>query len=136
METTENEILVNTVESIDSDIEAAEQEPRRYRPLIILLILSVLVNAAIWLVLYRRIPYTDGIVFLHYNIYYGVDRVGTWNEMWWIPGTGAAALLLNTLFVGLMRRVPQAIAVLALSVTLAVQVMLFVAAILVVLLNY
>lgn len=111
-------------------------QERRYRPLIFLTTVALLLNIATWAVLFRRIPYTDGIIFLHYNIYYYIDLVGEWKQMWWVPGAGAVALVVNAGLVFIVRRIPQAIAVMTLTITLSLQLMLVVAAVLIVLLNY
>lgn len=42
-----------------------------------------------------KIHPNKGQVFLHYNIIFGVDWVGDWWKMWFLPASIAAAVLVN-----------------------------------------
>lgn len=57
---------------------------------------SVLLNGATWILLYWMIPQTDLSVVLHHNIYFGVDLVGEWYKLFYIPLSGSIIILLNT----------------------------------------
>ena len=51
------------------------------------------------LLLWRLRPVVSGrdLIPLHYNVYVGVDRVGPWTRLLWIPGFGLLVLILNIL---------------------------------------
>ncbi len=57
--------------------------------------IGVLLLALSWALLLWKVPYTDGQVLLHYNIYFGVDLVGPWKQLLWMPLSGSVILLLN-----------------------------------------
>ncbi|MFA5211043.1 MAG: hypothetical protein WC414_00885 [Patescibacteria group bacterium] len=46
-----------------------------------------------WLII--QIPRNIGQVFLHYNILFGVDRIGSWGQIFILPLTGLLFFLLN-----------------------------------------
>lgn len=61
---------------------------------------SILVLALILaLLLWRLRPIVEGrdLIPLHYNVYVGVDRVGAWTRLLWIPGFGALVFFFNFL---------------------------------------
>lgn len=107
----------------------------RTRAIAVLIISIVLVNAISWGLLLWKIPYTDATVFLHYNVFYGIDLVGTWKSLFWLPGSGLAFALINILLLRLSKVVDTFIAHIVLIITLLFQIMLAVASLLVVLLN-
>lgn len=43
------------------------------------------------------IPKTDEMVYLHYTIYFGIDFIGSWLKLFWIPASGLGILILNTI---------------------------------------
>lgn len=51
------------------------------------------------LLLWRLRPIVEGrdLIPLHYNVYVGVDRVGAWTRLLWIPGFGALVFFFNFL---------------------------------------
>ncbi|MDP3970306.1 MAG: hypothetical protein Q8P90_01265 [bacterium] len=59
---------------------------------------SVIVNIAIWLMLYYYLPETENPVVLHYNIYFGIDLIGEWSKLFYIPASGLVILVVNTVF--------------------------------------
>lgn len=62
--------------------------------------LSVLFLGLILLLLFWRLrPLVEGreLIPLHYNVYVGVDRVGPWKSLLWIPGFGLLVLVVNIL---------------------------------------
>jgi len=96
---------------------------------------SILCNAAIWAVLIWKIPYTQNTIFLHYNVFFGVDLTGSWGKIFVAPASGLGIWVINTipvLFASQMTRVAK----IAISIlTLLLEVMLFVGAVLTILLN-
>lgn len=72
----------------------------RNRRFIFILLLSLAINIAQWVVLYIFVPQpapeSNFGVILHYNIYFGVDLIGEWYKIFYIPATGLACILINT----------------------------------------
>lgn len=72
----------------------------RNRRFIFTLLLSLALNIAQWVVLYIFIPQpapgSDFGVILHYNFYFGVDSIGEWYKIFYIPASGLACIILNT----------------------------------------
>jgi hypothetical protein len=62
-----------------------------------LIILSILVNVGLWIVLLRTVTPTDSDIILHYNIYFGVDVVGNWMSLFFMPLLAAGILFLNAI---------------------------------------
>lgn len=58
--------------------------------------LSVFFHLAAWVLLSWYIKPQSELIVLHYSVYYGVDRVGTWSEAYLLPVFGLFLLLLNT----------------------------------------
>jgi len=57
--------------------------------------LSVLLNGALWLLLSRALVNFDAIIPLHYDIYFGINALGPWYQLFVIPGLGLAVISLN-----------------------------------------
>jgi hypothetical protein len=68
------------------------------------LIVAAAVNAATWASLYWKLPPSDEIFFLHYNIYFGVDSTGDWSGLLWIPASGAIYIVMNAVLLVLLRQ--------------------------------
>lgn len=67
----------------------------RDRVVLISFILSFLLNLFIWLFIYLKIKPGPNPIFLHYNIYFGVDLIGPWWRIYLLPLTGVLALFIN-----------------------------------------
>lgn len=61
-------------------------------------LLALAINLITWVGLYIVFPPTGDVVVLHYNIYFGVDLLGEWYRLLYIPITGTAVLILNAVF--------------------------------------
>lgn len=55
-------------------------------------------QAFLWLFLFINIPQGEGQIFLHYNIVIGVDKVGNWWQIFYLPAIGVMVLLVNVIF--------------------------------------
>lgn len=64
------------------------------------LLLAVLFDFTTWLVLFRnlRLSFNEGLIVLHYSLYYGVDLVGTAGEAFFIPVFGLFLIIVNFAF--------------------------------------
>lgn len=125
---------VQTAQEAHQELPEHRHTPDRL--LFIFLLVSILLCAASFGLILWKIPPTENTVFLHYNVYFGVDRTGNWRDIFWLPGSGAAILVLNAAFVLWSKRMDPFIRRLALSCTMLFQLVIFVAAVLLVLLNH
>ncbi|MBU2236256.1 MAG: hypothetical protein ABIF80_01160 [Patescibacteria group bacterium] len=58
---------------------------------------SLLLNLGIWVILYIFIKPSHEPIYLHYNIYFGIDLIGEWYKIYLIPLTGLIVILVNYL---------------------------------------
>lgn len=63
----------------------------------LLVLIGILLVVAQWLLIVLGISFTQENVFLHYTVYFGVDRAGAPAQLLWIPGVATAILLTNTI---------------------------------------
>lgn len=61
------------------------------------LLFSVLINGASWVLLLYFIEPQEEPLFLHYNIYFGVDLIGEWYRIFYVPGAALLIILVNFL---------------------------------------
>lgn len=65
-------------------------------------ILAVVLNIFNWgLIYYRFARFLAGqeeSIILHYNIYFGIDKIGNWGEIYYLPMIGIVILLINLFF--------------------------------------
>jgi len=59
------------------------------------LVLAVMVNLGMWIAIWRVIEPTDRPIILHYNVYFGVDAIGDWRNVFLMPVLAATILLAN-----------------------------------------
>lgn len=57
--------------------------------------LALLANIGLWVALFWTAVPTDSPIILHYNIYFGVDVVGNWKSLFFMPTLALGMLLLN-----------------------------------------
>lgn len=60
------------------------------------LIASLLLNILNWIALAYFIRPVDFPITLHYNVYFGVDIIGSWWQVYFLPAIGLLLLLVNT----------------------------------------
>lgn len=56
---------------------------------------SLLLNLANWAAVAFFIRPVDFLIVLHYNVYFGVDLIGSWWQMYFMPLVGLLILLVN-----------------------------------------
>ena len=59
------------------------------------LFFAILVNAGLWVALFWTVMPTDLPIILHYNVYFGVDAIGGWKSLFFMPTLAAVLLFLN-----------------------------------------
>lgn len=58
-------------------------------------IISFLLNLAGWILPYLLIKPVPEPIILHYNIYFGVDLIGEWYRIFFLPASATILLLIN-----------------------------------------
>jgi hypothetical protein len=102
-----------------------------------LLILIMLANIADWALLIIFIKPVDLPLILHYNVYFGVDIMGSWKRVYLLPAIGFFLLIINLLLSLLFFNNKERIAAyLLLLATFLIQLSLLVAATSVIIINY
>lgn len=59
------------------------------------LVLAVFSNLGMWVAIWWIVEPTDRPIILHYNVYFGVDAIGDWRNIFLMPALAAAILLAN-----------------------------------------
>ncbi|MEA1937321.1 MAG: hypothetical protein U9N04_04395 [Patescibacteria group bacterium] len=58
---------------------------------------SCLVNIFLWIFLFKNQRNSELPIILHYNLFFGVDYLGSYNEIYLLPAVGATIIILNTI---------------------------------------
>ena len=59
------------------------------------LIIILILNLIIWAILYFNIEPTIDPIPLHYNIYFGIDLIGQWYQIFYLPASGLIIYFIN-----------------------------------------
>lgn len=102
---------------------------------VVCLLSALLLNIFSWLWLALQIRPQAEPIFLHYNILFGVDYMGEWWRVFYLPGAGLLLLLVNTFISWRLSGRDKFIAELINAATLFCQVFILIAALLLVFLN-
>ncbi|MBI3290872.1 hypothetical protein HYZ76_01160 [Candidatus Falkowbacteria bacterium] len=65
---------------------------------IINLIIAIFLNAVLWLWLGGQAKGFAKIIPLHYNIYFGIDLIGNWYQIFFLPALGLCLGIINSFF--------------------------------------
>jgi len=102
-----------------------------------LIILSIVSNLANWIVLAIFIKPVDFPIILHYNVYFGVDMLGNWKQVFTLPAVGiilfGVNIFLSMHFYANRERIASYLLLMA---TLMIQLSLLIAATGVIVINY
>jgi hypothetical protein len=104
-------------------------------PILFFGVVSLFVNVFIWIWLLWQIGPSPDPIFLHYNILFGVDYIGEWWRVLFLPIFGLLILLVNFLLGWLLFGRDKLLAYLLNAGALFCQLFLLVAACLLVFLN-
>jgi hypothetical protein len=87
--------------------------------------------------LWRIFPFREARPFipLHYNIYFGVDRLGAWQQIFWLPALGLGLFLLNIILQTSVFRHQSFLALMIAIATSLLEGIFLLAMILIILLN-
>ena len=69
---------------------------------------SLVVNLANWGLIIFFIRPVDFLLILHYNVYFGVDIIGPWWQLYFLPLIGIIILSINTILSYLFKKVELA----------------------------
>jgi hypothetical protein len=69
--------------------------PLKNKIISIALLVALLLNLGIWILLYMFIKPSLEPIYLHYNIYFGIDLIGSWYRIYLIPLSGLLIILVN-----------------------------------------
>ncbi len=105
------------------------------KTIIILLGSSFVLNVFSWLWLLIRIRPQKELIFLHYNILFGVDLIGEWWKVFYIPLVGLIIIFANALLGWLFFNSDKFIARLLNFVSLFCQIFLVIVSALLIFLN-
>lgn len=107
----------------------------KYLPNLITLSLSLLLNILLWIWLLWKINPGPDPVFLHYNILFGVDFIGEWWQVLFLPLAGLLIFLINGIIAWMLFSKDKFISLLLNAVSLLCQMIIFIAGALLVFLN-
>ncbi|MCX6740429.1 MAG: hypothetical protein NTZ49_04350 [Candidatus Parcubacteria bacterium] len=104
------------------------------------LVIGILINVTLWGALYFKLsPFSylsdSGQIALHYNVYFGIDKVGPWYQALIIPAFGLFILIFNNILAYLFYLQEKMISHFLVFSQTALQLILFAAGIFVILLN-
>lgn len=108
------------------------------RLVLISIILTLILNIIIWIILAVKIGSPVEPIALHYNIYFGIDRIGAWQNMYFLPLNGILIFIANWL-IGLFIFIKESknliLSYFFIFTALFVQLILLVASILLIVIN-
>ncbi len=101
------------------------------------LISALIVNATLWGVLAYFVRPVDFPIVLHYNAYFGVDMIGDWWQIYALPTIGMCIMVVNTILgIVFYDQKERVISHLLLLATCIAQILLAIAAVGIILINY
>lgn len=100
------------------------------------LVLAILVNAGMWAALFRTIAPTNLPIILHYNIYFGIDVVGNWKSVFFMPTLAVFLLLANVILSRFFYYKERLVSYLFAGTALAIQLLMAVGVISVIIINF
>lgn len=114
-----------------------KQEYFKSHIIVWLLILGFLTNLIDWVILRIWIKPVDFSIILHYNVYFGVDLIGSYKQTYVLPMIGLILFMVNFLLSVFFYEKKERIAsYILLIATLMIQLSLIVASVGIILINY
>ncbi|HBB36944.1 MAG: hypothetical protein UX02_C0002G0155 [Candidatus Moranbacteria bacterium GW2011_GWC1_45_18] len=59
------------------------------------LVLAILLNLGMWIAVWQIVEPASRPIILHYNVYFGVDSIGDWRNVFLMPALAAVIFLVN-----------------------------------------
>lgn len=100
------------------------------------LVFAILVNAGLWAALFWTVTPTDVPIILHYNIYFGVDVIGGWKSLFFMPTLAAVLLFLNVVLSRYFYYKEKIVAYLFAGTALILQILMAVGVISAIIINF
>lgn len=91
---------------------------------------AILTNLGLWIFLATVMPSPASRAFLHYTVYFGIDRVGPWSMMFFLPLLGMAIGAGNNILAAIAYQQRPLLAYFLASAAFLVQAFFFVEALL------
>lgn len=104
-------------------------------PILVMTILFLLFHSATWIWLYSNILPQSDPIFLHYNTLFGVDLVGPWWKIIYVPLSGLFIFVINFFIGWYLFQKDHFSAYLLVGVATLCQLLLFISSFLLVFLN-
>jgi hypothetical protein len=104
-------------------------------PNLIMLGSSLILNIAVWFWLFWQIRPQEEQIFLHYNILFGVDLVGSWWRIVFVPLSGLLIIIVNAILGWVLFRKDKFASQLLNATSVVCQIFLLIVASLLVFLN-
>lgn len=99
------------------------------------LFLSLFVNVGLWLLVIWQTKNLGELISLHYNIYFGIDLLGFWYQIYLLPGLGLLFFLINFVLAGLFYSKEKIISYFLIGGSTFSQIIFFLATIFIILIN-
>ncbi len=99
------------------------------------IIAALIVNLLNWALLAYKLEPSDLPIFLHYNIYLGIDRTGPWYYLYLMPLSGSLILLTNFFIATFLFYRDRVMSIMTVLLTFAAETLLIAASVLVLLKN-
>ena len=106
-----------------------------YKPNLFIFILAFLANIASWVWVLWNIRPQEDTLFLHYNILFGVDYIGEWWRVLFLPITGLLIFIINFVLGWLLFHKDKFISIILNSISLLCQIFILIASSILVFLN-
>jgi len=89
-----------------------------------LFIIGLVFNLGLWGMLIFLFRPQEAPIFLHYNIFFGIDLIGPWWKIFYLPVTGFVILVLNAILSGASFKEDKALSYTMMSLSILFQAML------------
>lgn len=120
---------------IESASQSALRAYTRSRLVRFGLLFSFLLNVSIWLVLAWASQRLPDLMPLHYNIYFGIDQIGSWYQIFAMPLYGLVVLAINFFLGFVLFRFEKMISYVLIGGAFAIQILILMASISVLYIN-
>lgn len=98
--------------------------------------LAFAINILIWITLFWQVEDFTALIPLHYNIYFGIDLLGPWYQIFVLPGVGLGIILVNLILGIFYFNREKILSYFLIGVGTIVQFLLLAATIAIILLNF
>jgi len=104
------------------------------------LLFSLVVNIIMWLAIYYKLePFSYlaefGQIYLHYNLYFGIDNIGPWYMVFALPVLGLLVIVINNILAYIFYLQEKVVSLVLVFSQSVVQIILLAATIFIILLN-